>query len=53
MTRSVFGNKDPVPEFRSQPILLCTPCGAWEPDAGWRGPLPKEWNGERWEVAAK
>lgn len=53
MTPSIFGNQDPTPAFRSQPILLCVRCEAWEPADGWIGPLPDGWNGERWTAGTR
>jgi hypothetical protein len=40
MTRSRFGNNDPAPSRRSQPIWTCVWCSTWEPREGWAGPLP-------------
>ena len=48
MTPSVFDHNNPTPQYRSQPIWACDPCGMWEPREGWDGPLPDGWDGEAW-----
>ena len=49
MHLGVFDNHNPTPRYRSQPIWVCDPCGAWEPREGWDGPLPVEWDGQAGE----
>lgn len=49
MTPAVFGPHDPKPQYRSQPIWTCGPCGTWEPSEGWGGPLPADWDGIAWK----
>ena len=44
MVESVFGNHDPNPQLRSQPIWHCVRCSAWEPREGWHDELPTEWD---------
>lgn len=50
MTRSVFGPRDAIHQYRSQPIWLCNTCDRWEPSESWHGPLPAGWNGQTWEA---
>jgi hypothetical protein len=49
MTATFFSHNDPTPQFRSQPIWACA-CGRWEPHEDWAGPLPTNWDGQRWIV---
>ena len=51
MYASVLGHTDPTPQYRSQPIWVCSPCGAWEPRDGWVGSLPAGWDGQAWTEA--
>lgn len=49
MSTSIFSPHSSTPEYRSQPIWICTHgCSAWQPREGWRGPLPAGWDGQAW-----
>jgi hypothetical protein len=46
MTATRFDHHNPTPQYRDQPIWLCR--DGWEPREGWDGPLPADWDGQKW-----